>query len=303
MYNVQNLMVDGCTFCDNVNNITVNETTIITPFRGNAGAIAVGFHPNNTLEYNSSSIIVTGSTFINNSAFSDISTDAVLINKTFAGRGGAIALYLPTHNLTVNFMSENSYYERNNATSAGGGIYAHLSGDYANVTLHLKNCRFIENYAPDGAGVEFTYDLSKSACAVVGNSVGDCSADEEDSDGTCGACSSAATPLEGDIICIPTTSIIEDCHFEQNDGNFGGAFKGIQINPFGNNNRITFRNCTFVNNTAQVGAGAYFQSRYSVADVKMEDAIKIENWYVFDYHHRLCAICRDDSNLCCKHNF
>jgi len=278
VYNVQNLMVNNCTFMDNVNNVTVDETPIIPPFRGNAGAIAVGFPSNTTLEYNTSSIIVTSSVFVNNSAFSDISTDTVLINKTFAGRGGAIALYLPTPNHTVIFLTENSYYERNNASSAGGGIYAHLSGDYANVTLLVKNCHFIGNDAPDGAGVEFTYDLSKSACAVVGNSVGECFADEEDFDGTCSTCSSAATPLEGDSICIPATSIIEDCYFERNKGNFGGAFKGIQINPFGNNNLITFRNCTFVNNTAQVGAGAYFQSRYSVADVKMGDAIKIENW-------------------------
>ena len=291
MYNVQNLTVENCTFMDNVNNVTVDETIIIPPFRGNAGAIAVGFPPNGTLEHNTSSINITGSRFVNNSAFSDISTDTVLINKTFAGRGGAIALYLPTPNLTVNFLTEYSHYEKNNASSAGGGIYAHLSGDFANVTLHVKNCHFIENYAPDGAGVEFTYDLSKSACAVVGNSVGECSADEEeDSNGMCGACSSAATPLEGNSVCIPATSIIENCSFEGNVGNFGGAFKGIQINPFGNNNKITFKNCNFTNNTAQVGAGAYFQSRYSVADVKMEDAIKIENWYVLLLLNCTCNI-------------
>lgn len=282
VYNVQNLMVDSCSFTDNINNFLVNESTI-TPFRGNAGAIAVGY-PNDTqlVPYNTSSIIVTRSQFVNNSALSDISTDAVLINKTFAARGGAIALYLPTPNLTVYFMSEDSHYEKNNASSAGGGIYAHLSGDYSNVTLHLNNCKFIENYADDGAGVEFTYDLSKSACSVVGSSVGECSADEEDSDGTCTTCSSAATPVVGENFCIPATSIIENCYFERNEGNFGGAFKGIQINPFGNNNFITFKNCTFLENTAQVGAGAYFQSRYSVADVKMADAIKIEDWYVFN---------------------
>lgn len=268
IFNVLNVTVDNCTFMDNHNNGSGEE-----PFRGNAGAIAVGY-PNcsncssglDSLLDNTTSanIIIINSMFFNNSAHTDRSTDQVLIQKMFAGRGGTIALYLPTPESVVRFTSESNCFENNSASSAGGAIYAHLSGDYANVTLHVKKCNFTGNKAPDGAGVEFTYNLDKSACVIAS-----CEIDNENC-----TSSSVCDPY------IPAKSIIEDCNFERNAGFFGGAFKGIQINPFGNNNMIKFKSCKFINNAASVGAGAYFQSRYSVADVRMSNAIQMEDWYV-----------------------
>ena len=265
IFNVLNVTVDHCTFVNNHNNGNRDE-----PFRGNAGAIAVGYSSCSncsSLLLNSSTsanIIIKNSMFISNSAWTNRSTDQVLIQKVFAGRGGAIALYLPTPESIVRFTSELNCFENNSASSAGGAIYAHLSGDLANVTLDIKECNFTGNKAPDGAGVEFTYNLDRSACVITS-----CEIDNDD-------CTSSS-------VCnrhIPANSIIEDCHFVRNVGEFGGAFKGIQINPFGNNNMIKFKNCTFINNSASVGAGAYFQSRYSVADVRMSSAIQMENWYV-----------------------
>lgn len=260
IFNVTNVTVDTCTFKNNSNNGSGDAT-----FRGNAGAIAIGYSNNSKLT-NESNIVIKNSKFMDNVAVHSRPTDEVLINKIFSGRGGAIALYVPSPNSTVKFTSESNCFHNNNASSAGGAIYAHLSGSYADVTLHVKNCNFTRNKAQDGAGVEFTYDLAKSACVIPS-----CDADDYNS---CPRTNSECPYY------VPAKSIIEDCHFERNHGDFGGAFKGIQINPFGNNNLITFKNCTFVNNMASVGAGAYFQSRYSVADVRMNDSIKIINWYV-----------------------
>ena len=259
--------MDNCTFKNNFNNGSGND-----PFRGNAGAIAVGYSnysKNDSKDDNSInaySITIKNSTFINNAANTANSTDEVLIQKIFSGRGGAIALYIPTPNSTVKFTSESNCFVNNRASSAGGAIYAHLSGDFANVMLHVKDCNFTGNVAQDGAGLEFTYDLKNSACMISS-----CDIDNAE-------CSDAST--KDCPYYVPANSTIENCRFVENKGIFGGAFKGIQINPFGNNNLINFKNCTFINNTASVGAGAYFQSRYSVADVRMSNSIQMENWYV-----------------------
>ena len=267
IFNVLNVTVDNCTFVNNRNNGSGD-----VPFRGNAGAIAVGYSncsncssgAESLLDANTSAnIIIKNSTFINNSAWSNRSTDQVLIQKQFAGRGGAIALYLSSPNSTVIFTSEFCRFENNSASSAGGAIYAHLSGDYADVTLNVKDCNLTGNNAPDGAGLEFTYDLGKSACKINSCEIDD---DECTASSDCGW-------------YVPAKSNIEHCKFDRNCGIFGGAFKGIQVNPFGNNNVIKFKNCTFINNNASVGAGAYFQSRYSVADVRMSNAIQMEDWY------------------------
>ena len=265
--------MDNCTFENNSNNGRGNAT-----FRGNAGAIAIGYSDDSkgdSKDDNSTdadsvdayTIIIKNSTFINNTANTNRSTDEVLIQKLFAGRGGAIALYLPTPNSIVRFTSESNCFMNNRVTAAGGAIYAHLSGDFADVTLHVKDCNFTGNDAPDGAGIEFTYDLNKSACII--------SSCDIDNNTECSSAPTTDCPRH-----VPATSIIENCNFVGNNGSFGGAFKGIQINPFGNNNIINFKNCTFINNTASVGAAAYFQSRYSVADVRMNDSIHMENWYV-----------------------
>lgn len=261
IFNVSNVLVDTCVFENNSNNGSGND-----PFRGNAGAIAIGYsNMTSVSEYN---IIIKNSMFIDNTALTNRTTDEVLIQKIFSGRGGAVALYLPTPNSTAVFTSESNCFVNNRAASAGGAIYAHLSGDYNNVTLYVKNSNFTGNIASDGAGVEFTYDLDKSACVISS-----CDADNND----CSITDLTATDCQEHV---PAKSVIENCYFERNDGQFGGAFKGIQINPFGNNNFITFRNCTFIENCASVGAAAYFQSRYSVADVRMNNSIVMENWYV-----------------------
>ena len=281
IFDVANVTVDNCTFENNSKNGSGFE-----PFRGNAGAIAVGYSnysrngscsdtdcmANCLVDdsaYESYHVTITNSRFINNSASSDTPTDKVLIQKIFSGRGGAVALYLPTPCSIVRFLSESNFFMNNKASSAGGAIYAHLSGDYADITLHVKDCNFTENKAKDGAGIEFTYDLKKSTCMVSSS----CAVDDIE-------CSFKEVSTTDCQKCAPANSTIENCTFTANEGEFGGAFKGIQINPFGNNNLITFKNCTFINNTASVGAGAYFQSRYSVADVRMNNSIQMENWYV-----------------------
>lgn len=270
IFNVGNVLVDNCTFENNFNNGSGS-----TPFRGNAGAIAIGFSNVSDADIDITeytNIAITNSMFINNTANTSRTTDDVLMGKIFSGRGGAIALYITSPdnvNVSVQFTSKFNHFISNNATSAGGAIYAHLSGNYTNVTLHVEDCNFTGNDAPDGAGIEFTYDLGKSACVISS-----CDIDNVID------CSPTMSPTLSCPSYVPAKSIVKNCYFERNHGGFGGAFKGIQINPFGNNNFITFEDCTFVNNIADVGAAAYFQSRYSVADVRMNNSIRMENWYV-----------------------
>ena len=268
IFDVSNVLVDNCTFVNNSNDGGGNAS-----FRGNAGAIAIGYSNDSTYADAMDdvyTIVIRNSTFINNTAKTSRPTDEVLIQKIFSGRGGAVALYLPTPNSNVTFTSESNCFMNNRASSAGGAIYAHLSGDFANVMLHVKDCNFTGNVAQDGAGVEFTYDLNKSTCTTC-----------DINDPECLDASTTGCPDQ------PANSIIEDCRFIDNNGSFGGAFKGIQINPFGNNNLIKFKNCEFTKNYASVGAAAYFQSRYSVADVRMSNSIQMENWYVIHVHASL----------------
>ena len=101
-------------------------------YRGNSGAVAIGY---NHVGSNTSMLIqVYKSTFFNNSATANTSLQTstnIHVNRTYTGRGGALAVYQNTiepNKLAINIS--NCDFTQNYAHSHGGGIYIDAITNY-----------------------------------------------------------------------------------------------------------------------------------------------------------------------------
>ena len=144
-----------------------------TPFRSNAGGIAIGI--NRTPYNNSTSILVDNCTFIGNQAkpvgADVISTSDLFKQRIFAGRGGGVGLYIQ-ENSSVSITIQDCYFERNYATTFGGGVYIVLDGEISNHSIQVIRSVFVENQAGDGGGglhIGFLVSSNTVHSAIVTN--------------------------------------------------------------------------------------------------------------------------------------
>ena len=108
-----------------------------------------------------------------------------IIDKVFAGRGGGLALLISSVTM-VTIDVTGCKFQRNFATSAGGGAYVAL-GQQSNHMITFQSCDFEDNVAGDyGGGMEIDFGRN-------GNET-----------------------LQSHIIA-------RDCHFLNNEAPFGGA--------------------------------------------------------------------------------
>lgn len=219
-----------------------------TPYSGNAGALAIGYndtHLPDRLSRLAPEISLVNVSFVRNSAeaIDDFryTTSQVLQRRVYNQRGGGLACYLGAPSYSVVVTLDWCTFEENLADSAGGGVYMYLTGDKNFHMVNITNTKFQGNDAPDGGGLEITYDTA-------------------------------------DSIKTPNIVHLENCSFINNRGNFGGGIKNIQLNSLGNMNNLSVVRSNFSNNVAPVGAALYLQSRYAIVNTSMKVRIALRDW-------------------------
>lgn len=240
IYDTPSVTVTNCMFTNNTSNGIGNIRN-----SGNAGALSIGF--NETFNTASSpQILIQDSTFVNNTATiigNCRSVSTVLFSKIYSQRGGAVAGYFAAAGLQLEITIQGCSFTNNTAKDSGGGVYINLSGgDGASTSVTFTNNRFVGNCAVDGGAIETTFDSPES-------------------------------------VMHPSHLVVENCTFEENEGQFGGAIKAVQINAQGNLNHVRVERCNFTENMADVGAAMHLQSLAAELFVHMDmDRIVVEDW-------------------------
>ena len=157
IFNCPSLSVINSTFTNN----TSTAQYIFRSFEANAAGLSYGWN-NLLLDVEPSiNVYVYNCTFTNNNASGlvrdfDPTTDA-LEARTFAGRGGGMAVVLnATNNVTV--VIENTTFKENHANGFGGGFYLLIDGISINQYFYTSNNIFEKNTATfGGAAINVGY--------------------------------------------------------------------------------------------------------------------------------------------------
>ena len=129
LFNCENVTLSGLHLENN------HGTGIVPlPYRGNTGGVAIGY---NDLPSNLSfppSVHISDSVFRNNSALATsrvISISTTAFSQVFTGRGGALGIFVNESHHNVTITVKNCSIVGNYARSFGGGIYVIFNGDRA----------------------------------------------------------------------------------------------------------------------------------------------------------------------------
>ncbi len=187
IYNTANTTLLGCTFFNNSGTgISRNA------FRGNTGAVSIGFN-NIELDQQEGSqpqVLVSHCNFTRNRATAEssvLSTSNAFFSRIFTGRGGALGLLVNESFNDISGEIIDNTFEDNYARSFGGGLYVVIFGANTQDTFLLRRNKFINNVALLGAG----------GFIVTYFSVG--------------------------VRDTPHTTIVSDCTFSGNMGEVGGG--------------------------------------------------------------------------------
>lgn len=214
-----------------------------SPFRGNAGGIAIGLY-HSPFNESTATIHLQNSTFVQNRAepvgMDIVSSSDLIARGIFAGRGGGVGMYVQQDS-TVNTTIQNCRFERNYATTFGGGMYMILDGGVMNHSLLITSSEFVDNESGDGGG---------------GLNIG----------------------FQYFRYTVPSVSIMK-CYFANNQATYGGGayvYPGIGV---GNGYTVVFKNCTFVRNRAEKYGAALGLISLDFFDPQTEYApYNIHNW-------------------------
>ena len=241
MYNCLNVKVVDATFTNNTAEALIRDT----PYRGNAGGIAIGIN-NHTFNNSDPVIIIQNCTFTQNKAMptNSISSTQLLTNQIFVGRGGGAGIYI-LENTTVNVTVEDCTFEENFASTFGGGLFIILGSEISNHSINVRRSNFtgneVKNTGSGGGGLNIGFLVS---------------------------------------IVTLHSAVITDCTFTSNKAQYGG---GSYIFP-GLGSRIgasvTFSRCNFTRNVATRFGSAlgllsidFFEPRFLLIPYTIED------WY------------------------
>jgi len=188
IFNSADVVLESCVFFNNT-----GTGLSRTSYRGNAGAVAIGFNYLDLYpQQEGPQVLISFCNFTKNSATGKSffrSTDQVFTSQIFSGRGGGLGIYI--NDTRYNFTSRiyDSVFVDNYARSYGGGLFmVNFGGDGTTQNMFLvRRCVFEGNQGDVGAG----------GLLMTFNSKG----------------------LDG----APHTNIISDCSFSENSGRFGGG--------------------------------------------------------------------------------
>ena len=228
IFNSNNITIVNSSFVNNY-----GTGTVLIPFRGNTGAVAIGYDNDKT--YSAAvnpTIILDGCLFMNNTASttteSTRTTTNIVSDKIITGRGGGFGLYMKEFIQNITALITECRFISNLAISFGGGVYVAFNGG-ANQHVVFEHCHFEGNVARMGAG---------GAC-IVFFTVG--------------------------VRELPMSFTFHDCNFTQNIATNGG---GIYIFPEyttgGNGNVVFIENCTFEENESSSNGGAVATTSYAL---------------------------------------
>ena len=228
IFNSHNITIVNSSFIDNY-----GTGTVLIPFRGNTGAVAVGYDNDKSSHVVNPSIMVERCLFINNSANVSArslrTSTEILLNGVFPSRGGGFGLFMrePIQNISAQIV--HCHFANNYAFSFGGGVYVVFNGGVNQHIVVIDSCHFVDNIGRLGAGgTLFIYFAN-------GN------------------------------IEFPMTAIIHNCHYVGNKGETGGAMYIFPEYSFGGDGNVAFiNNCTFEDNKASSYGGAIATAIYSL---------------------------------------
>ena len=237
IYNSDHINIMGSNFSDNV-----GTGNVLLQFRGNTGAVAIGYHQS---QRTNPTISVKKCMFNNNQAIvymePFLTSSLSVQNGTFIGRGGAIGLLVYESSYNVSAVIANSKFINNFASDYGGSIYTMISGQGTQHKISVENCQFINNTGTLGAGgIQFTIYSRGHRIS-------------------------------------PNTIIIKNCYFSQNQGGHGGA---INVNLLQvESNVVAIEKNTFEKNKASDFGGAIVLAAQSLFE-SMEGLQKfnISDW-------------------------
>ena len=227
---------------------------VLLPYRGNTGAVAIGYNNNGSYIFvTSPSISLQNCSFTNNranaSTQSFLTSSNIVAQGIITGRGGALGLLINEsfHNVTA--LITDCQFINNFASSFGGGVYLVLNGMGTQHYVTMDNCEFRNNTGTLGAG----------AIAVGYHTNG-----------------------ERDLV---TTAIIKNCCFIGNHGEAGGAILIFPGAAFGGEGNVAFMdNNTFEGNEATNFGGAIAAATYALFRSKeLQPAYQISNRSVDSY--------------------
>ena len=227
IFNSNNITIVNSSFIDNY-----GTGTVLIPFRGNTGAVSVGYDNDKPSRVVSPTILIQYCLFINNSANttaeSSRSATNLVSDNEFTGRGGGFGLFMKESVQNITAVIKDCKFISNFAVSFGGGVYVAFNG-YINQHVVFKDCQFQGNTAGMGAG---------GACILF---------------------------LSIGARKLPLSSTFYDCNFTQNSAENGGA---IYIFPEyttgGDGNVVFIENCTFEENKASSNGGAVATTSYAL---------------------------------------
>ena len=228
IFNSHNITIVNSSFIDNY-----GTGTVLIPFRGNTGAVAVGYNNNKPSPVTNPLISVKHCVFVNNSA--DVSAESrrtssnVIATGVFTGRGGGLGLFLNDSFRNISASISNSEFIDNYAASLAGGIYVGLDGDANQHNVTIQDCQLATNRANLGAGGMIIVFFSNG------------------------------------LRTLPMTATVFNCNFTRNSAETGG---GMYIFPEytkgGEGNVVLIETCTFEENEAFIFGGAIATAIYSL---------------------------------------
>ena len=237
IYNSDHIRIMDSNFSDNA-----GTGNVLLPFRGNTGAVAIGYYQN---QQTNPTVLIENCSFANNKA--TISTESFLasrhsvLNGIYVGRGGAIGLLVYESSYNATAVITNSKFVNNFASAFGGSMYVVVSGSGTQHRLTMKSCQFINNIGIFGAG---GIDVALFSNAHRS---------------------------------FPTTLILQNCYYKGNRGGHGGAISIIPSQVEGQ--VVAIESSTFENNEASTFVGAFAVATQSLFETMAGfPKYNISNW-------------------------
>lgn len=223
IHNSVHVNISNSSFSDNVGTGNVS-----LPFRGNTGAVAVGYLGMKSVI--NPTILIENCVFTKNQAIatSSYTTSDIIGGGVFAGRGGGLGILINASSLNVTGLIKNCEFANNFASSFGGSIYVAFDGEESQHIISINSCSFINNTGGLGAGgIKLSY-------------------------------------LTNGNRNFPMTTTIQNCYFKGNKGDNGAAIYVLPSSLFGGDGNVAYiENSYFERNEASTIGGAIAISTYS----------------------------------------
>ena len=243
IFNSNNITIVNSSFVNNY-----GTGTVLIPFRGNTGAVAIGYDNNKPPSVVGLNVLVDHCLFINNSARASTKTrltsTEILSNGVFPSRGGGFGLFMRESVQNISSRIIHCQFTNNYAFSFGGGVYVAFHGGTNQHRVTIDNCQFVNNTGRLGAGGTLLIYFTN-----------------------------------GDIN-FPMTAIIQNTYYAGNRGETGGAMYIFpEYSLGGDGNVAVINNCTFLDNEASSYGGAIATAIYSLFRYRsLLPLYHISNW-------------------------